>query len=146
MNGSAPKSPATGSQVFVRQKFRPNLAMVSFESRKSSKPIPATSRTTRSAKNPVPTRKPRSSALLRRPGFFGISYAPAFLRLDPVESRELELDDAFGKRRVAERGGVLLPVRQRPAREVLHDLPPSLVLRGLVEKEPGERGDRVDAL
>ena len=49
-------SPATGSQVLVRQKSRPNFRIESPDSRDSSNAMPATRRTTRKAKNPVPSR------------------------------------------------------------------------------------------
>ncbi len=72
MNGSAPNSPATGSQIFPVQNRKPNLAIERFEVRYSSQKMPATSRTTRNAKKPVPSRKPRSSALRRGDGVFFI--------------------------------------------------------------------------
>ncbi len=70
MNGRAPNWPATGSHVLVRQKLKPNFLTDRPEVRNSSKRMPKTSRTTRNAKNPVPRRKPRSSALRREDGVF----------------------------------------------------------------------------
>src|ERR1700687_882193 len=102
MKGSAPKFPATGSQVFVRQNARPNFAIDSREFLKSSKPIAATSRTTRKAKIPVPRRNKRPSAPLRRDGDFIMPISASGLSLDPLERFELELHDVGGKRRVAE--------------------------------------------
>ena len=76
-------------------------------------------------------------------------------RLWHVTSTELDLSSSasisrsttlFGQRRVAELGGELLAVGQRPLHEVHHDLRLRLVLRVLVEEEPGERRDRIDAL
>ena len=60
MNGRAPNWPATGSQVCVVQKLRPNFWMESMDSRVSSTAMPATMRTRKPAKMPVPNRKPRS--------------------------------------------------------------------------------------
>ena len=39
MNGSAPNSPATGSQISVRQKLRPNFSIDSIDCRVSSNPM-----------------------------------------------------------------------------------------------------------
>ena len=60
MNGSAPNSPATGSQVSVRQKLKPNFWIDSIDCRVSSKPIATTISTRTSANAPVPSLKPRS--------------------------------------------------------------------------------------
>src|SRR5690349_14282091 len=109
MNGSAPNWPATGSQVVVRQKSKPNFRMESPEVRSSSKRIPRTRRTTRDAKNPVPRRKPRSSARRREEGVF---IGRLSLGLDLLERFHLQGDDLRGQRRVAEVRRVLLPVRQ----------------------------------
>ena len=66
MKGSAPKSPATGSQVVVAQNPRPNLVIESHDSVSSTTPIAATMTRTRTANAPVPRRKPRSPWLPRR--------------------------------------------------------------------------------
>ena len=44
MNGSAPNCPATGSQISVRQKFKPNFSIESIDWRELE-PIAATMRT-----------------------------------------------------------------------------------------------------
>ena len=62
MNGSAPNSPATGSQVSVRQKLRPNFWIESIDCRVSSNPMAQTMSTRTSANAPVPMRNPRSPA------------------------------------------------------------------------------------
>ena len=63
-----------------------------------------------------------------------------------AERVHLELDDLGRQRRVAELGRELLAVGQRPLHEVHHDLALRLVLRVLVEQQPGERRNRIDAL
>ena len=60
MNGSAPNSPAIGSQVSVRQKSSPNFSIDSIDCRDSSKPIATTISTSASAKTPVAIRNPGS--------------------------------------------------------------------------------------
>src|SRR5438874_4392248 len=60
MNGSAPNSPATGSQISVRQKLKPNFRIDGSDWRVSSTPIANTIRTTTSATAPVPIRKVKS--------------------------------------------------------------------------------------
>src|SRR5687768_16018277 len=137
MNGSAPKSPATGSQVVVCQKPIPNFWIDSHDSLISTTAIAPTMVRTRTANAPVPRRKPRSPWLPR-------------LTVRRVESgdtnfrerRELHLDDLGRQRRIAELGGELLAVGERPLHEVHHRLALGLVLRVLVEQQPGERRDR----
>ena len=73
MKGRAPKSPATGSQVFVFQKLNPNFVIERRDSRQRTNAIPATRRTTSAAKKPVPARKPRSSPFRRGAGLFVIA-------------------------------------------------------------------------
>src|SRR5262245_18498439 len=104
--------------------------------------MPATRRTTSRAKNPVPRRKPRSSALRRGDGVFFMECSPNVLELDPLESFHLQGDDLGGQRRVAELGRELLSVAQGPLHELDHGLRLRLVLGALVEKQPGERSDR----
>src|ERR1041384_1139658 len=118
MNGSAPNSPATGSQFDVRQKFRPNFCSDSAESFASVMPMATTMSSSAAAKTPMPMRNPRS--LVRT------------LRLrhrDLLERRLLEHDDVGGQRRVAEVRAVLLPVGQRPLHALDHRLARGLVLR-----------------
>ena len=76
MNGDAPNSPATGSQVEVLQKFRPNFWIESIDWRDSSKPIARTIRTSASANTPVPTRNPMSPPFLIQPTFFHWRWGP----------------------------------------------------------------------
>src|SRR6202521_1028621 len=144
MKGSAPNSPETGSQVDVRQNRKPNFAIDRCEVRKSWKPIPATRSTTRSAKKPVPARKPRSSTLFREDGGLRIVSSEPSSNPDSIEGRGLQPDHALRKRRIPELGRILLPVGERPPDEVLHDLRSLLVLRALVEEQPRERRDRID--
>src|SRR5664279_1093150 len=145
MNGSAPKSPATGSQVFVFQKLKPNFAIERCDSLQRTSAIPVTRRTTSAAKKPVPSRNPRSSPLRRGAGRFDIvrSCGAESLELDLPESLHLEGDDFLRKRRVAEIGAVLLPVCQSPVHEIDHDLRKLLVLRILVEEQPGKGADGI---
>src|ERR1700682_3477521 len=96
MKGSAPNSPETGSQVDVRQNRRPNFAIERCEVRKSSKPIPTTRSTTRSAKKPVPAPKPRSSTLFREGGALRIASPDPASDPDSIEGGELQLDPASG--------------------------------------------------
>src|SRR6476660_8878874 len=141
MKGSAPNSPATGSQVSVRQKLRPNLLIDSTASRLSSKAMPATISTMRKAKKPVPSLKPRSGYRKRR---VGLDTGSLTLRnLDLRQGRHLELDDGLGQWRVAEVSAVLLAVGQCPLHEVHHGLGLALVLRVLVEQQPREGRNRV---
>src|SRR6202171_3803162 len=146
MKGSAPNSPETGSQVDVRQNRRPNFAHERCEVRKSSKPIPTTRSTTRSAKKPVPARKPRSSTLFREDGGLRIVSSEPASDPDSIEGRELQRDHALRERSVPEPGRVLLPLGESPPDEVLHDLRSLLVLRALVEEQPRKGRDRIDAL
>src|ERR1700694_2575613 len=146
MKGSAPNSPETGPQVDVRQNRRPNFAIDRCEVRKSWKPIPTTRSTTRSAKKPVPARKPRSSTLFREDGGLRIVSSEPASDPDSIEGRELQLDHALRERSVPELGRVLLPFGERPPDEVLHDLRSLFVLRALVEEQPREERDRIDAL
>ncbi len=60
MNGSAPNSPDTGSQVWPAQNPQPNFSMARWDWRHSSAPIPPTIAMTRRANAPVPIRNPRS--------------------------------------------------------------------------------------
>ncbi len=60
MNGSAPNSPDTGSQISVRQKSSPNWRSDRIDCCVSSAPMATTMRMSRRAKNPVPTLNPRS--------------------------------------------------------------------------------------
>src|SRR5271169_693666 len=142
MKGRAPKSPETGSQVFVRQKLKPNFAIESRDSCQRTKAIPATRSTTSAAKKPVPARNPRSPLFRCGAGLFDIACS-GVLELDLTECLHLEGDDLFRKRRVAEAGAVLLSVGDRPLEEVDHDLRARLVARVLVEEHPGEGRDRV---
>ena len=60
MNGRAPKSPETGSQMSVVQNARPNFSIAIHDWRVSSTAMPATSTTTATANTPVPTRNQTS--------------------------------------------------------------------------------------
>src|SRR5512147_2754096 len=104
MKGSAPKSPATGSQVVVCQKPRPNFWIDSHDSLVRTAPMPATMATTRTANAPVPMRKPRSPWPPRRTappeGASGDTHSG--------QRRELHLHDVRRQRRVAQLGRELL--------------------------------------
>src|SRR6185295_242466 len=128
MKGSAPNSPTTGSHTSVRQKFSPNFRIDSIDSLVRVTPIAKTIATSRNPNRPVPSRNARS-----------LRY------FDLAKGRHLELDDGFGQRGVAQVGAVLLAVGQRPLHEVHHRLRLRLVLRVLVEEQPGEGRDRIDA-
>src|SRR5262245_17045267 len=144
MNGSAPNSPETGSQTFPVQNLKPNFSSESCDVRKSSQKIPATSRTTSRAKNPVPRRKPRSSALRREDGvFFMGGSCSETSELDSLERFHLESHDIRRQRRVAHVARELLPVGQGPLHELDHRLGLRLVLGVLVEEQPRERRDRI---
>jgi hypothetical protein len=60
MNGRAPKSCATGSQVSVTQNPSPNSRTERIDSRNSTTPIAPTRTRTSAANAPVPTLNPRS--------------------------------------------------------------------------------------
>src|SRR4029077_6826663 len=60
MNGSAPNSPATGSQISVRQNFSPNFWIDGNDSYARIKPMPQTRAINMKPNAPVPIRKPRS--------------------------------------------------------------------------------------
>ncbi len=75
MNGSAPNSPATGSQISVRQKLRPNLWIDSIDCRVSSNPMAHTISTRTSANAPVPILNPRSPVL---PALPAMAAPPAY--------------------------------------------------------------------
>src|SRR3954464_11281287 len=106
MNGRAPNSPETGSHVLPVQNLHPNFVSEREDVRYSSKKIAATRRTTSKAKNPVPRRKPRSSALRPRGGgFFAPALSPAS-ELDPLQRFHLQRHDLRRERRVSELGGV----------------------------------------
>ena len=60
MNGRAPKSPDTGSQVSVVQNARPNFSIASHDWRVSSTAMPATSTTTTPREHTVPSLNQRS--------------------------------------------------------------------------------------
>jgi hypothetical protein len=65
MNGSAPNSPATGSQICVRQNARPNFVIDSIDSRVSTTAMLTTMTSRNRAKAPVPILKARSLRLTR---------------------------------------------------------------------------------
>src|SRR5947208_16824236 len=128
MNGSAPNSPATGSQISVRQKFIPNFWTDSTDWRASTTPIAHTRTTSRAPNVPVPMRNRKS---LRD--------------LDSAKGGHLELDDGFRQRRVAEIGAVFLTLGQRPLHEVSHRLCLRLVLPILVQQDARGGADRTQA-
>src|SRR6476469_8991409 len=130
MKGSAPKSPATGSHVDVRQNCSPNFSIERIDWRASSKPMAATIRISNRPNAPVATLKPRS---LRIPSD----------DLYSLERREFLFDQIRRQRRVPKLGRELLPVAERPTHEVDHCLRLRLVGRILVQKKPRERGDGV---
>src|ERR1044071_5112930 len=76
MNGSAPNSPDTGSQVERVQNESPNLPIDSTDCCVSTTPMLATTRITQSANAPVPRRNARSSEVL----MMVIAYTVAHLR------------------------------------------------------------------
>src|SRR6266850_238898 len=120
MNGSAPKSPATGSQISVRQKLKPNFSIESIDCLVSSKPIATTISTRTTPKSPVPRRKPRSYE--RFPTSRPSCPTCPLRRSDPAERSHLELHDGVRQRRVAEFRAVLLAVGECPLEEVGHYL------------------------
>src|SRR6185503_1240069 len=65
--------------------------------------------------------------------------------LDLLQGGLLQGHDGAGERGVAELTGEFLPVVDRPAHEVDHHAGALLVPGLLVQEEPGERGNRIDA-
>src|SRR2546430_13699051 len=144
--------------------------MDNFDWRYSSNAIAATTPMMRTANTPVPARKMISSgrilvvclleitaghsvvvagktaALLRSSGTESAhaGYQDASLGLDLVQRLHFHLDHRLRQRRVSEVRRKLLSVGQRPLQEVDHRLGLLLVLRVLVEQQPGKRGDRID--
>ena len=108
MNGRAPNSPDTGSQVSVCQNCQPNSRIERIDCRYSSTPIAATRTISSTAKTPVPTRNTTSSERAPK-GRNAIGYSLIF-----CERLQLHVDDDLGQRRVAELAGELLAVGQRP--------------------------------
>src|ERR1051325_10581884 len=127
MNGSAPKSPATGSQVVVCQKPSPNFWIDSHDSLISTAPIATTMAMTSTANAPVPMRKPRSPWLPRRTA--PVPAASGDTNLG--ERREFQLHNLGRERSVAQLRCELLPVGERPLHELDHRLALRLVLRAL---------------
>src|SRR5438874_2046171 len=107
MKGRAPNSPATGSQISVRQKLQPNSARDRRDSQVNWTPMATTAVTTSAPTSPLPTRKSRS---------------PPLLDLDRAKRLQFHVDDVPGQRRVTEIRRVLLPVAQRPLHEIDHRL------------------------
>src|SRR5688572_26051627 len=140
MKGSAPNSPATGSQLLVDQKASPKRWIDSHDSLVSTTAMAPTVTSTRSAKAPVLTRKPRSPWPRRRVTRGG-SRDTNFR-----QRRQLHLHDLRRQRRVAHLGSELLTVRERPLHEVDHRPALRLVLRVFIEQEPRERRDRIRTL
>src|SRR5438309_1350853 len=141
MNGSAPNSPDTGSQISVRQKLRPNFWIDSIDCATSTAPIAQTMSTRTSANAPVPIRNPRSfpTCLTRRT-------RPTRLRdLDLRERRHFQFHNRVRQRCISEIRAVLLTIGQRPLHELHHRLCLRLVLRRFVQQQPRERRDGVDA-
>src|SRR5689334_18599556 len=112
MKGRAPNSPDTGSQTSPSQKPNPNFWIDRADSRHSSKPMPATSTTISMANTPVPNLKPRSRPLSQ------LRMGPTLRDLDRRQGRQLELHDLRRQRGVAEVGGELLAVGERPLHEL----------------------------
>src|SRR4026207_1959556 len=83
MNGRAPNSPETGSQISVCQNWKPNFQIAMDASVYSTHASPATSPMRMTPNSPVPTRNPRSS---KRVCF-------TLLNLDRGERLHLHLDD-----------------------------------------------------
>src|SRR6185436_16787948 len=104
MNGSAPNSPDTGSQISVRQKLKPNFAIESHDWRTSSKPIATTISTSTSPKRPVPILKPRSLRNMSEMDGSGIRAQANLHRFHSRELRELKLDDFSRQGRIAKTG------------------------------------------
>src|SRR5262245_36396296 len=127
MNGSAPNSPATGSQFVVRQKPKPNFCSDSDDSLVSRTPIAMTMSSSAAAKTPMLMRNPVSVERTRRLGY-----------LDPAQRSLFERDDVRGERGVPEISAVFLAVGQRPLHEIDHRFGGRLVLRLLVEEHPRE--------
>src|SRR5262245_46974472 len=144
MKGSAPKSPATGSQIRVTQKLKPNLSMDSCELRHSSAPMATTIAIRRSAKRPVKTRKLRSPPSRNGNRERATNRSP--LQLDLLDGGHLQLHDFFWQRSVPQIRSELLPVSQRPLQEVDEGLRLHLVFGTLVQQQPRKGGNRVDAL
>src|SRR5689334_8456270 len=98
MNGSAPKSPATGSHVVVFQKPKPNFWIDSHDSLVRTAPMPATIAMMSTANAPVTTRKPRSPWLPR----FTVLVAATSGDTHFGQRRELQLHDLRRQRGVTE--------------------------------------------
>src|ERR1051325_9943638 len=134
MKGSAPNSPATGSQLLVRQNLKPNRCSESDESFASVMPMATTISSSAAAKTPMPIRNRRS-----------VERTARLRHLDPVERRLFQHDDVGWQGSVAKIRRVLLSVGQRPLQEIHHGVAGALVHRILIQQNPRERRDRICA-
>src|SRR5205807_5022871 len=145
MNGSAPNSPDTGSHVLCVQNENPNFRIERRDWRVSSKPMPSTINNTTAANTPVAMRKLRSSELR----FMTCAPMPALrtglgsLDLHLAERQQFLVDDRLRQRGIPQVGGQFLAVGQRPFHEVDHRFGALLVLRVLIQKDPGEGRERI---
>src|SRR4029079_17621880 len=127
MNGSAPNSPATGSQLLVPQKLSPNFSIESAESLANVIAMAITISSNAAAKAPTPTRNEKSA---ERTGLGN---------LDAIEGRLFEHDDAGGQRRIAEISREFLTVGERPSHEIHHRFACAFVCGVLIQQQPRKR-------
>ena len=151
MNGRAPNSPATGSQVDVRQKPRPNFWIERPSTGATARNrSPTTIRIRASPKAPVADTEPEVPGISRvacRSDLPVLASTPDVSRPRSCRAPPVSSFTTVGRqRRVAELRGELLPVGQRPFHEVHHGLRLRLVHGVLVEQQPRERRDGVGAL
>ena len=137
MKGSAPNSPATGSQVLVRPEAQPELL--------DRQPrLAGELHADRGHEHQQEQRNTRRCAT-RKPQFADARSAGRSGNLDRSERRQ---SPASRRCRAAARspvGGEFLPVGERPLHEVDHHLRAGLVRRLLVQQHPGERRNRIGA-
>src|SRR5262245_35144639 len=133
MNGNAPNSPATGSQLLVPQKPSPNFCIDSVESFASVTAIATTISSSAAANAPTPTRNVKSDDRT----CLGNLYA--------FQCRLFEHRHVGGQRSVTQIRGVLLAVGERPSHEVDHRLAGGFVFGVLVEEQPRKGRNRIGA-
>src|SRR5713101_8158335 len=155
MNGAAPKSSATGSQVRVRKKPHPNLCRGSAEFTHNVCTTMQVIRMTTAAKVRVKRWAIWSPSRIRRSSPCGVQAGPAgttsgltatAMLVDLADGLQLHLHDFFREAGVAERFSVCLSLSQHP----LHELFEDGLFRGVAycrwNQQPSEAGDRVSAL
>src|SRR5215472_8622956 len=151
MNGNAPKSPSTGSQVVVLKKANPNLCLGMAESRHSSRTNRTDMRTTVAAKTKV-IRRAISSPSRRRdrkerepetgPAPGSDAEAVATL-LNFGQSLLLLSDDFLRQPRVRKSFSVILPVTEHPRHETLYGVALGRIGELLGDQQPGKSGNGI---